>query len=212
MRATAQVVTGGALGEFVAGAAGVVLAIIGLAGIFPAYVAPIAALAIGAALLLQGGATSARFRRLLNEVTESTAQSAELSGGVSAELVGGAGAIVLGVLALIGVEVTVLLAVAAIVLGGTVALSSGAASRLGALGVPEDAHHLVREISREAVKASAGAQLLVGGAAIVLGILALVGVSPDELTLVAFLAVGSSVVLSAAAVSGRLGMYFESTS
>jgi hypothetical protein len=57
---------------------------------------------------------------------------------------------------------------------------------------------------REAVSASAGAQVLIGLAAGLLGILALVGFGPAILTLVALLCIGSAVVMNGTAISGRI--------
>jgi hypothetical protein len=211
MRATGKAVISGSIAELAGGAAGVVLAILGLSGVLPPYTAPVAAMALGAAVLLQGCALGARLRRLLAEATEGSVGAVEFGGGVSVEFVGGCAALVLGILALGNVEPITLLGVASLVLGGTLVLGSGTASRLNALAVHQDAPGLVHELSREVVNASAGAQIMVGGAAIVLGILALVGNHPAELTLVAFLIVGSSVLLSGAAISGRLAMFFEAT-
>jgi hypothetical protein len=209
IKTTAEVITGGSLGEIIGGAGGLVLGILGLSGILPMYLAPIAAIAVGGALVLQGGALAARFRRLLAEATEGAVGATELGGGLSAEFMGGMAAVVLGILALLNVEPMVLLAVAVIVLGGAVLLSSGAAPRLNALSLGKDAHHLTHEIFREAVIGSAGAQVMVGGGTVVLGILALVGINPEVLILVALLSVGASVFLTGAAVTGRLGMLFE---
>ena len=64
---SAEVVTGGSMIEAVGGIATVVLAIVGLAGLVPIYLAAIAAIVLGAALLLQGIAIAARFSDLLAE-------------------------------------------------------------------------------------------------------------------------------------------------
>ncbi len=204
IRTTAKVVTGGSVGEFIGGGAGLVLAILGLAGIYPAYTGPIAAICIGGALVLEGGAMGARFRRLLSEATQGPVSSAELGGGVGAEFLGGSAGVVLGILSLMHVETPILLAVTAIVLGGAVLISAGAVARMNALSIRPEAHGLVRVIARDAVFASAGGDVLVGGGAIVLGILALVGLAPTILILVAFLSIGASVLLSALSVSGHL--------
>jgi hypothetical protein len=209
IRTTAMTVIGGSVGEIIGGAAAVVLAILGLSNILPMYMAPIAAIAVGAGLVLQGGTMGARLRQLLSEATQGPVTMAELGGGISTEFIGGSAVLVLGILALLNVQPMALLAVAALVLGGTVVISSGAASRLNALAVSQESHHLTREIAREAVKASAGAQVLVGLASIVLGILALESVEQMTLVMVAFLAVGGSVLLTGAAISGHLSMVFH---
>ena len=53
--------------------------------------------------------------------------------------------------------------------------------------------------------ASAGAEVLVGGGAVVLGIIALVGTIPLTLTLVALLAMGASTLMTGTAVAGKFG-------
>ncbi len=205
IRRTAGIVTGGSVAESIGGAGGLVLAILGLAGIDPRYTGPVAAIAIGGALVLQGGAVGARFRQLLAETNGGPVSGAELGGGVSVDFLGGAAVILLGVLALLRVEPGVLQAVAAIVLGGTVFISSGVVSRLNSLAVRSDGHRVMQEIARDFVGMSAGAQILAGAGAIVLGILSLAAVGPPELTLVAFLVTASSIFLSGAALGGRMG-------
>jgi hypothetical protein len=70
-------------------------------------------------------------------------------------------------------------------------------------------HHLpgnevARRVAGEMVSAANGAQALIGLAAIVLGIIGLVGLYPLTLSLVAFLCLGASVLLSGAAVSTKM--------
>jgi hypothetical protein len=196
-----KVVAGGSITEAVAGAAAVVLAIVGLAGTFPGYMACIATIAFGVALLAQGGAVAARYRRLLHEVTplEWDARM-ELGGGMGAEFIGGATGVVLGVLGLLGLATTTLIAVAVIVFGAALLLGGGATADLGSLGGPARHAH----IARQATVAASGTQMLVGIGAVVLGIIALVGADALLIELVALLVLGASVLLSGAAVGTRL--------
>jgi hypothetical protein len=115
---SAEVVAGGSMGEAVAGIAAVVLAIVGLAGLYPVYLTAIASIVLGVALLLQGGAVAARFSQLLAEAAGTRLTNRELGGGMSAEFLAGAAGVVLGILALLRVFPEVLLPVAAIVFGG----------------------------------------------------------------------------------------------
>jgi hypothetical protein len=206
---SAEVITGGSMVEAIGGIATIVLAIVGLAGIFPVYLAGVAAIVLGAALLLQGAAVAARFSELLTETAGTRLTNRQLGGGMTAEFLGGAAGIVLGILALLYVFPGVLLAVATIVFGGVMLLGIGASSRLNALVIDRTWEGPEREVSRrvagEMVSASNAAQALVGLAAIVLGILALVGIPYSLiLVLVGLLCLGASVTLSGAALSGKM--------
>jgi hypothetical protein len=188
----------------VCGAATVVIAILALAGTLPGYLAAIATIVFGVALIAQGGAVATRFRQLLRETAPYEIDPrAELGGGMGAELVGGATGIVLGVLSLIGVNAGVLLPIAVIVFGGALLLGSSSTMDLGTFTVP-GAQERFAQVARQAFVAASGTQALVGVAAIVLGILALVGLDPLVLTLVALLVLGAAVLLGGAALSGRM--------
>jgi hypothetical protein len=68
-----EVMVGGSITEAIGGVAGVVLAIIGLAGVLPLYLAAIAAIAIGVALCAEGGALAATYEDIrMNRVAVST--------------------------------------------------------------------------------------------------------------------------------------------
>lgn len=202
---SAEVVAGGSMVEAIAGVAGVVLAILGLAGMLPTYLLAIATIAVGVALLFEGGAIAMRYSRLLTETSGSRMTSAELGGGMGVEVLGGIAGIVLGILALLGLMSLTLTSVAAIVFGATLLLSSGTATRLNCLAI--DGHGLpdmTRRVAREAVLAAASVQALVGLGGGILGLLALLGIFPLMLTLVAMLCLGASVLLSGTAISGKM--------
>jgi hypothetical protein len=99
-----------------------------------------------------------------------------------------------------------LLVVAAIVFGAAALFSSGAISRLNTLTIARrfGTERWTQHIATEVVWAATGAEALAGLAAIVLGILALIGTYPLTLTLVAFLAVGTSVLLSGASLGEKM--------
>jgi hypothetical protein len=191
----------GSTSEVIGGGAAVVLAILGLAGIEATYMLPIAALAIGATLLIEGGVMLTRFADLAAELPAQH-RGMDFGGGVSAEFLGGCAGIVLGVLALVGVAPQVLISVAALVFGGALLLGSGTTARFRNFGFAMSDHPMAHEAAREATLAASGAQSLVGIAAMVLSILALTHIQPVMLTLVALLIVGASVVLSGTAVTG----------
>jgi len=200
-----EFVAGGSMSETIGGAGACVLAIVGLSGLLPGYLAAIATVAAGAALFLEGGAILSRYSQLLRETMEHHGSTAAFEGGMSAESVGGLAVVALGILALVGVAPLMLMSIALIVLGGALLFGSATTSRLNALristglSVPE-----THPIAREAVSAAAGAQVLIGIGVIVLGILAVVGVDPLKLVLVGLLAGGSAVLLSGSAISGKM--------
>jgi hypothetical protein len=200
---TAEVLFGGSTAEAVVGAGAVILAIIGLANMWPGYMAPIATIAVGAALLFQGGAIAARYSHMADEVG-----ARELGSGLTGEILGGGAGIVLGVLSFIGIWPSTLMAVAVIVLGGTLLIGSSATSRLRFLSTSRLSEH-ARRVTREAVEMASGTEVLIGLGAIVLGILALLGFVPGTLVLVALLALGASVLFSGSAVSSRMLAMFR---
>jgi hypothetical protein len=202
--ATAKAVRRGTIGEAFGGAIGVVLAILGLAGVLPEYMAAIASIAIGAALLAQGGALAARWSHLHSEAAG--IETAEIGTGMSAELFGGAVGVALGVLALVGVAPQYLLPIALIVFGGTLLLGTATEADLAQLARPNALEAGKAKLVREATVAASGTQLLVGIAAVVLGIVGLVGPARLLVTLVGMLVVGGSILLTGATLGGRMMM------
>ena len=194
----AKTVATGAGAEAVAGGGALVLAILGLAGLFPMILAAIAVIAAGVAFLFEGAAVAARHRRL---ALEAGGGEAEIETGVSAEIIGGLAGIALGILALLGVETTILLAVSVIVFGGTLLFGSPAVYRASRA---EPGNQVVDEIARQTTVGAAGAQALVGIGTITLGILALVGIVAQTLILVAVLCVGGAALLSGGALTSKM--------
>ena len=164
-------VAGGSAVEAIGALATMALAIVGLAGILSSAVAAIATIILGAAILTQGGAFAA------GNLSAGERQFRE--SGNSASFLGGLAGIVLGILALLGVAAPTLLAVAVIVFGGTFFLGSGSWAMNKAQG----------SVAESGVS---GGEIMVGLAAIVLGILAVVGLSQLTLVLVALLCLGAS--------------------
>lgn len=203
-RKSVKAVAGGSITEALCGAAAAVLAIIGLAGTMPGYMASIATIAFGVALLAQGGAIAARHQQMLHEVAPTGWESrAEVSGGMGAELLAGGAGVVLGVLGLLGVATATLIPIAIIVFGGALLLGSSATADLSSLADPYGNERFAH-FTRQATVAASGAQVLLGIASIVLGIIALVGIDPVTVTLVALLVLGASVFFSGTAVSSRM--------
>lgn len=217
-RGAIQVETTGSITEAAGGIAVVVLSIIGLTRADNGFLMAIAAIVLGVAILAQGGTVAAEFSKLLSSAagaattgaaTTGTATMAGAGGiefgGMTIEFLAGGAAIVLGVLALIGIHTDVLVAAAVITAGGALVLSAGSLQRMNdvqmqAAGLPE----LTRKLSQAAFSSTSGAQALAGVAAVVLGVLALSGVSPAALTLVGLLVLGAAVAVSGAALTGRI--------
>jgi hypothetical protein len=204
-------VTGvGAMVEGMAGLGAVVLAILGLAGVLPGVLACIATIAIGVALLFQGGTMAARLFSLPVALSGERVEAVPLGGGMTAEGLGGVAGIVLGILAVVGVAPVLLVASAAIVFGGALVLGTGVAARLNALDMARWSElPLYQQTAREVVAAAAGMQVFVGMGSLTLGILALLGMAPLILELVAMLALGAAVLLSSAAISSRMLSIFR---
>ncbi len=193
------------LAEGITGAAAVGLSIVGLVNIVPNWMMPIATLALGCALLFEGGAIAARFTDLMTVTARRRYDVSELGSGMTAEVIGGLGGIILGILALLKIHPMVLVPSAVVLFGVTLLFSSTVSARLNAVEIskaPEN--ETFREVAREAVFASASVQLLFGIAAITLGILALVGINPTALSLVGLLGVGFSNLLNGTAIRTRM--------
>jgi hypothetical protein len=201
-RTTMKVVSGSSVVETVGGLGAIVLAILGLIGLWPGYMMAISVLALGGALLASGGAVAGRFSRL-HRTLSTEWENVDLGGGMTGEVLGGAAAVVLGILALLGVFPLLLSAIAIIVLGAAVLAGSGTTYVVSYLaGAPADLR--TARVTREATSAAAGIQVLFGIGAAVLGILALVGMMPLLLILIALIALGTSVMVGGAAMSGRM--------
>lgn len=200
---TAEVIFGGSTAEALVGAAAAVLAILGLANIWPGYMASIATIAVGAALLFQGIAIASRYSDLARRTGGS-----EVGGGVSAEILGGIAGIALGILALMGIMPATLTPVAIIVFGGALLIGSAATAQLNSLSTWRMTDR-ARDVTRSAIEMASGTEVLIGIAAVVLGILALLGMAPRTLVLVALLGLGATVLFSGSAVSSRMLSIFR---
>lgn len=209
-RHIAESVGSGSVAETVGGIAAIVLAILGLANINPPLMIPIATIAIGVALLFEGGSIAAEYSKIVAKSTESETQVVEMGSGMTSEMLAGIAGIVLGILALLGLASITLTASALIVYGAALALSSGMMSRLNNLKIENSsAHPTAQKVAHEAVSTATGTQVLVGMAAGVLGILALIGIAPTVLVLVGLLATGASLLLSGGAIGARLISLFS---
>jgi hypothetical protein len=206
----------GGLADAVGGIATIVLAIIALAGVHPETITPIAVIVFGAALLIQGGTMLSEYTSVIFPAG-STSSSAEHFGGGSLSilfLVGVSG-IVLGVLALLGIAADILTPVAVIAFGSALLLSSNSVRHLYMLQTsasrPVAPRAGTEMLAGEMASGSAGIQMLAGLAAIVLGILAVVGISQNILMLAALIVLGATIVLTGSALSGLVIGFMRSS-
>ena len=204
-RRTVETILGGTIGGGIIAVAGVVLAIIGLAGTYPRWLLGAATIAVGISFLLEGAAIASRLAELVHESTKGRVEMSQLGSGVTGETLAGIVGIVLGILGSLNVYPAVLLPVAAIVYGAGLILGAGANVRVNELIVGHrEEEATARFAIRQAVLATTGLQVFIGLAAVTLGIIALASAYPITLSLVAMLIVAGAFVLSDTAIAGRL--------
>ena len=207
-KSTVQSLAGGSISEMAGGGAAIILAIVALTGVMPVTLTAVGIIALGVALFLEGIAVAAGYRQLV-AIHDTTGEEIELGGGLTAESLGGLAAIALGILALLGVDPTSLLAISAIVLGAAVMFGAGVTARLNDLRVARQADPSTQRVAREAVYAASGTQLLVGIAAIVLGIVALQSATALMLVAIATLCMGFSVEFAGSAIGSKLASHLH---
>jgi hypothetical protein len=202
--------TGGVV-EAATGIAVIVLAIIGIAHTGSTFLGAIAAIVLGAALLAQGGAVAAEYSKMLSVTSGGALGTIELGGGMTVQVLAGASIVVLGILALLGFSATVLIAAGVIAVGASLILAAAGLQRLNTLKIrAAGLSDLAQGVAEGAVACAVTAQVLCGGAAIVLGILALtVSANAPVLMLVGLLILGATVALSGTALTGRLMRLFN---
>ncbi len=192
----------GGLVDAIGGIATVVLAIIGLAGVHTDVLMPIAVIVFGAALLIQGGTMLSELAAVPGFVGAEQIGSS----GISTVFLVGAAGIVLGVLALIGIVAGTLVSVSVIAFGAALLISSNSVRQLctlrAAAASAVEAASVTAFVAGEMASGSAAVQLLAGLTAIVLGILAVVGIHAGTLVASALIVLGAAVVLSGSTLTG----------
>jgi hypothetical protein len=200
-----KIVSSGSLAQGFVATGAAALAIIGLAAFQTFWMTAIATILVGVALTLQGTAIAIRFSTLMHDISAGRLGVLELGGGMTAEMLGGVAGLALGILSLAGLESMILMPVAAIVYGVTLVLGLGATARLNDLHIEQACDSSEsRHVARALVKSAEGVQMLFGLGSVVLGILAIIGMAPVILSMVAMLAIGFSSMLSGSAVGGRM--------
>ncbi|MFB6351665.1 MAG: hypothetical protein ABEN55_17760 [Bradymonadaceae bacterium] len=141
----------------------------------------------------------------MDQAVESRSEKAALTGGVSTEVIGGIGGIVLGILALLAIQPMVLIPAATIAMGGAAFFGAGATEEMKDISFEQaGASRQSRHRASQGIAGAAGFQVFIGMAAAALGILALAGLAPLTLSLVAILSLGTSELISGAAVGGHM--------
>lgn len=201
-----RVVAGASTAEALAGAAGVVLPILGLVGVLPFWMAGIAVIVVGGGLLLEGASLVTEYSALLSS---QSGERPAMLGSLSVQALGGGAGLVLGIISLSSAAPLPLLGAAIIALGGAMLLGAGATARSWAVeymsrGTTGAGNKVVEEVAR----ASAGAEAFTGLGAVVLGIIALAGVGTPAITLILVLAgalaLGSAELLGGTSLGARM--------
>ena len=126
-----------------------------------------------------------------------TTAAREIEGGSTTEAIGGAAAIVLAILGLLGVLPTVLASIASIAIGVGLIVAGGAiAARYErVLSGPETA------TAHREIAGGMGMEAFAGVAALVLGILALLGLSPLTLLAISAIAAGAGLLMASGSMA-----------
>ncbi len=207
MKPPEKIAAGVSFIEGITGLGAVALAIIALAGLYPEILAAIATIALGSALVFEAGTIGARFKALEEETLVQQHHQFHWSqrGGITNGFLAGAAGIVLGILSLLKIDANILMPVAVIVFGASLIMDSGVRTRLSALETEYfGTTGLSRDLVQESTSVTSGTEVFTGLAAVVLGVLAIIGIAPMVLTLVGLLSVGASILLVGAVVGGRM--------
>jgi hypothetical protein len=183
-------IAGRSIAEAIGAIAAVILAVIGLAGLLPNLLAAIATIVIGAGILAEGWTVGSSYRQWTS--TGATTMQASRSGGtLTAEFLGGLAGVVLGILGLFQQGApNALLAVALLIYGATLLLSSFSTSQ-ASWRAAFNAQTSGAQFAAGTMPVAHSGQLLVGLGAVVLGILAVVGLASMTLILVGLLSLGA---------------------
>jgi len=197
----------GLLTEGAAGIAVIVLAVIALAGTSSGALVSIVTIIVGVGLMVQAFNSAAENSKVM---ATNAASVPDLGGEVMVDGLSGITGIILGILALVGINTPYLVSSALIVFGGALLLS-------GAIGLPPRASQntapggQAQAVSYQGSAATGGMEILIGIAAIVLGILSLIFVGSWVLALVGFIAVGAALLMVSATFSGTIMRLFTTT-
>jgi hypothetical protein len=199
-------VTGATIASM-AGLTAVVLAILGLSGVLPAYMLPVAGIVLGLAFLTLGavGVAWARMFRFVEH--ETSRDRLVFSGGLAAVWTAGLAAVVLGILNFAFLGDVRFAAVAVILLGLGLLWHSGIMRRVshftyyvayqGVEGRRPSGPYALNALSLAPVR-----DFLVGTGGVILGILAMMSIAPVTLAFVALLIIGGALGATASTICG----------
>jgi hypothetical protein len=201
----AKTASGTSTAEGIFGIGAIVLSILGIMNIFPGLLLAAATIAIGVALLFEGGAIAARYSTL-KAASGVERKSWVRSTGSTVQFIAGVAGIAMSILSLLGFAPSYLLPISAIVYGGALVLEGVFSSQLSTLEVTTTAEQPLSYTGvRQFSAGTSGIIMLVGLAAIALGVFALVGISPLLLSLIAMLTLGAGVMTAGFLMAGRMG-------
>lgn len=179
-----ETLASGSVTEGVGAISTIILAILGLCGIFNDIVASVATIVIGAVFLADSMLAKSAIATLNTQGVRSG-----FGGGVTAGFFGGLAGIVLGILSFFHPVGDRLIPVAVLIYGAALFLSGGMLARLNwLLNHPPG--------TSEVMIASGSGSAFMGLAVTVLGILAVVGLVPMTLALIALLCLGTGALFS----------------
>lgn len=209
LKKTSNIITRGAVVEACGGAIAMVLTVLSLLHITSTSIVSLATTVLGIGLLLQGAAVGFKYSELEKLVDERKFQNYNPGIGLSFEILVGGIVIALGIMAMGFAPISVLVPAASISLGVAIVMSSRILVKINDFKVfISESGAPVDNFARETIDAAFGIQIVIGLAAIALGILSLAGISAPLLTTIAILCLGFSIMLNGLAISGRLsGIY-----
>ena len=196
--------TSGSGFELFAAALAAVFAVLGLAGVAPLELAAFATIAVGFALFAHGSTIANRW----SAATHLESNERTHLFGIGTEVLGGFIGGVLGLLAVIGVARPVVLPISMLVLGAALVLGGPSQPALAEAIPAQELGDRRWYVTRDAVRASGGVMVMSGVAAVVLGILALLGGPRATLSLVAILCLAAGLIVAAGALIGRIARRF----
>lgn len=197
--------TSGSIAEAGGGVAVIILAIIGLVQGGNGFLVSIATIVLGVALFTEGASIAAQLSKLLASETGGSSSIEWMGGGMATEMLAGGSAIVLGILALAGIQPMVLVPAAVITAGGALILTAGAIDRLNQIKVEtSELSDVAQRVAQVSVSGAVGTQIIIGVAAIVLGIIALISPAASAiLTLIGMLVLGAATTLTGTTLTGK---------
>ena len=184
------IITAESTSEVLAGAAVIVVAILGLAGLAPIHMMSTGVIALGAAFLLEGAVNLTETWGDVPVGGDTTTKRVSLTNDVSAELLAGVAGGVLGILALIGVVPQILSACAILLFGACLLVSDRLVARTRETFVECTEKPGAIEV-RPQTGTNSGPRPLVALVVIVLGLMATVNIAPMPLTFVGLIVSGA---------------------